>query len=176
MLKCILLATAAACLACDVVAGQSCNNTAPVVVHPTPPGVINYHSYTVQVRLTGHKKEEYTVQPFLAQVGEANTTSGASIVHNTSVAYFDFCGSVEVSLTYHNGPIHSAVVRPYSYNIVPKVHGDSITFSLESPKNVVVQVNDNIWDVLHLGTNPIETDVPQPSDPGVIYFHPGINN
>ncbi|RHZ54707.1 hypothetical protein CDV55_102681 [Aspergillus turcosus] len=176
MLKCILLATAAAFLACDVVAGQSCNNTAPVVVHPSPPGVINYHSYTVQVRSTAHKKEEYTVQPFLAQVGEANTTSGASIVHNTSVAYFDFCGSVEVSLTYHNGPIHSAVVRPYSYNIVPKVHGDTITFSLDSPKNVVVQVNDNIWDVLHLGTNPIETDVPQPSDPGVIYFHPGINN
>ncbi|KAF7114439.1 hypothetical protein CNMCM5793_008743 [Aspergillus hiratsukae] len=175
MLKRILLATAAAFLACDVV-GQSCDNTAPVVVHPTAPGVINYHSYTVQVSSTGHKKEEYTVQPFLVQVGEANTTSGASIVHNTSVAYFDFCGSVEVSLTYHNGPVHSAIVRPYSFNIVPKVHGDTITFSLDSPKNVVVQVNDNIWDVLHLATNPIETDVPEPSDRSVIYFHPGINN
>jgi hypothetical protein len=56
------------------------------------------------------------------------------------------------------------------------VHGEVITFSLDSPKNVVIQVNDNIWDVLNLLTNPIETEVPQPSDPGVIYFYPGINN
>lgn len=176
MLKHVLLATAAAFLVLNVVAGELCNSTAPVVVHPTPPGVSKYDSFAVHVRSNAEKTQEYTVQPFLVQVGEANTTSGASIVHNTSVAYFDFCGSVQVSLTSNNGPIHSVVVRPHSDNIVPNVHGDVVTFSLDSPKNVVIQVNDDIWDVLTLLNNPIETEMPNPSDPGVIYFHPGINN
>jgi hypothetical protein len=41
---------------------------------------------------------------------------------------------------------------------------------------VVVQVNGNIWEVLHLLVNPIETDVPDPNDANVVYFSPGLNN
>ncbi|KAH8703231.1 hypothetical protein BGW36DRAFT_369008 [Talaromyces proteolyticus] len=54
------------------------------------------------------------------------------------MANFDFCGQTDILLTYNNSPIHSAVVRPYSYNIAPQVRRKTISFSLDDPKNVAI--------------------------------------
>lgn len=39
----------------------------------------------------------------------------------------------------------------------------------------MIQVNDDIFDCLHLFSNSIETDIPSASDPDVIYFGPGYH-
>ncbi|KAL3486705.1 pectin lyase-like protein [Aspergillus germanicus] len=166
-------------LACTGIAADthSCPSKQPVVVHPKPAGLTSSTSYTIEVRPSGkvHQKP-YTIEPWITTVAEANTTTGRSMIHNTNLVNFDFCGSINITLTYSNGPINSAVVRPASLNIKPQVRGKTIKFSLDSPTNVVVQVNDDIWDVLHVITSAPEIDVPEPSDPDVIYFAPGINN
>jgi hypothetical protein len=85
-------------------ANSSCSTT-PIFVHPTLPGLSSSANYTIDVRSTTHS-HHYTVEPFQVSVIEANTTSGSRISHNTSVAYFDFCRSINISLTLNNRPIN----------------------------------------------------------------------
>ncbi|KAE8165637.1 hypothetical protein BDV40DRAFT_308937 [Aspergillus tamarii] len=139
-----------------------------------PEGLDRAHSYTIQVKQsTGGL---HTVESYNAIVSEANTTSGKGIEHNTSFALFDFEGPIELSVAYNNGPVKSAVIRPYSYGIKPTVKGNTISFTLDRPRNVVVQVNDDVFDTLQLFTNALETNIPSQQDPNVVYFGPGINN
>ncbi|KAF7631330.1 hypothetical protein AFLA_012188 [Aspergillus flavus NRRL3357] len=139
-----------------------------------PEGLDRAHSYGIQVKQsTGGV---HTVESYSAIVSEANTTSGKGIEHNTSFALFDFEGSADLIVTYNNGPVKSAVIRPYSYGIKPTVKGNTVSFSLDRPRNVVLQVNNDIFDTLQLFTNAIETDIPSQRDPNVVYFGPGIDN
>ncbi|KAE8389388.1 pectin lyase fold/virulence factor [Aspergillus alliaceus] len=114
----------------------------------------------------------YTVESYKTIVSEANTTSGKRIEHNTSFALFDFSGSVDAFVTYKKAPVQSAIVRPHSYDIQPTITGNMVTFTLNRPRNVVLQVNDDIFDTLQA----VETDVPVPHDPDILYFGPGIDN
>ncbi|KAE8381913.1 hypothetical protein BDV26DRAFT_278509 [Aspergillus bertholletiae] len=139
-----------------------------------PEGLDQAHSYDIRAQQSiggWHIVESYN-----AIVSEVNTTSGKGIEHNTSFALFDFEGSVDLSVTYKNGPVKSAVIRPYSYGIKPTVKKNTIYFTLDRPRNVVVQVNDDIFDTLQLLTNAIETNIPSPDDPNVLYFGPGIDH
>ncbi|MFA9193362.1 glycosyl hydrolase family 28 protein [Flavobacterium sp. FBOR7N2.3] len=96
-------------------------------------------------------------------------------VQKASMASFDFSGTVEVSVTSNKGAINSAKVRPLSYGIVPKINGNTLSFSLSNPANLSVEINGDIFHNLHLFANPIEKKVPNPKDPNVIYFGPGIH-
>ncbi|KAJ5833378.1 pectin lyase fold/virulence factor [Penicillium riverlandense] len=146
-----------------------------VKTYSIPDGIAIMDSYTIRAR-AANSATSNLVSSYQVLAAEANITSGAGIYHNMSVAYFDFSGTVHLSITYNNGPIQNATVRPLSYGIKPSVSGNVVSFSLHRPRNIVVEVNGNIWDVLNLMTNPLETDMPDPSDPDVLYFGPGINN
>ena len=151
-----------------------CNVNNSVVVYPIPKGISNNTAYSIDVKSPGGSV--HSVDAYRATVGQVNTTSGSGDIYNTSVAYFDFCGSVDIYVKYNLGKIFTAVVRPYSYGITPTVHGDSLVFSLNETRNVVVEINGDIFGTLQLFTNSIEDDVPDPSDPDIFYFGRGINN
>ncbi|KAF7591062.1 hypothetical protein BBP40_002022 [Aspergillus hancockii] len=153
-------------------ASPAMNST--IKTYTFPAGLKATKSYSIQVKQSTGPL--HAVEPYNAIVSEANTTSGKGIEHNTSFASFDFSGFVDVLVTYNNGPVKSAVVRPYSYGIQPTIKGNTISFSLDRPRNVVVQVNDDIFDTLQLFTNQIETNVPNLQDPNVLYFGLGIDN
>ena len=84
-------------------------------------------------------------------------------VQKASMAYFDFSGTVEVSVTSNKGAINKARIRPLSYGIEPKINGNTISFSLSNPANLSVEINDDIFHNLHLFANPIEKNKPNPS-------------
>jgi hypothetical protein len=92
------------------------------------------------------------------------------------MVYFDFCGPVEIEVTYLKGGTTKARIRPDSLGIKPELGGDTLVFTLDEPKDVVVQVNDEIFDCLHVLTNRIETNAPSADDPDVIYFGPGVHS
>lgn len=96
-------------------------------------------------------------------------------VQKASMAYFDFSGTVEVSVTSNKGAINKAKIRPLSYGIEPKINGNTLSFSISNPANLSVEINDAIFHNLHLFANPIEKNAPNPKDPNVIYFGPGIH-
>jgi hypothetical protein len=88
-----------------------------------------------------------------------------------SFAYFDCSGKVRVELSTSKA-IETVTIRPLSHGIEPEVEGDRIRFELPGPGHIVVEVND-YHNAFHLFANPIETDKPDPGDPGVHYFGPG---
>lgn len=145
-----------------------------VVTYPIPSGVATNPSFTIAVKAPSGRWQD--ISAYLTTLNEVNTTTGGGNLHNSSMAYFDFSGSVEVSVTYNNGHVKSARIRPDSYDLVPEIRGgNNLLFTLTEPKNLMIQVNDDIFDSLHLLSNPIESSIPDASDPNVIYFGPGLH-
>lgn len=144
-----------------------------IITYPIPSGVATNPTFEINVKVPNGRWQ--SIDAYLVKLNEVNVTSGAGIGHNSSMAYFDFSGPVKISVTYTDH-INTAKIRPESYNITPEIRGgNNLLFTLTEPKNLVVQVNDDIFDCLHLFSNPIETDIPSPDDPDVIYFGPGLH-
>lgn len=91
-----------------------------------------------------------------------------------SLASFDMRTSVDVTVTCPDA-VKSIKILPTSYGIVPKVHGQTITITIDKPKHVTVEVNGDWQESLHIFANPFEQSVPEPDDPDVIYFGPGVH-
>lgn len=142
-----------------------------LVVYPAPAGLALNDDFTVRVRTPGG--EWHPVPAYLVKVDAVIGTEHAP--RDSSLAYFDFAGAVEVAVTSTRGPIQSARVRPLSCGIAPHVDDDTLTFTLTQPRNLSVEVNGDIFRNLQLFANPIEESRPDPHDPNVIYFGPGLH-
>jgi len=90
-----------------------------------------------------------------------------------SFAYWDMSESVTVEVV-SNIPVKSVAIRPTSYGIKPSVKGNKITFQISKPGYVTVEVNGTHY-ALHIFVSPLEEDTPNPNDPNVRYFGPGIH-
>jgi hypothetical protein len=144
-----------------------------VVTHPTLPQVPVNNAFTVKVRASGGSWQRLDV--YQAKLAQIDAITGSNKAQNSSVAMFDFSGIVEVEVTYNPGGAEKFRVRPDSYGIKPEVLGDTARFTLDRPRNIVVQVDDKIFDCLHLFANPLEQDVPAEGDKNVMYFGPGLH-
>ncbi|MDX3226728.1 glycosyl hydrolase family 28 protein [Streptomyces sp. ME19-01-6] len=144
-----------------------------VVVHPTLPLVPLNTSFTVKVRPAGGTWQRIDV--YLAKLALIDPVTGSNKAQNSSVAAFDFSGTVEVEVIYNPGGAEKFRVRPDSYGITPKVLGSTARFTLDGPRNVVIQVDDKIFDCLHLLANPLEQEKPAEDDKKVMYFGPGLH-
>jgi len=79
---------------------------------------------------------------------------------------------VVVSVDEH---IYTAKILPTSFGIKSTIKDNTITFEVDKPQHVTVEINGDHIRSLHLFVNPEETDIPDPNDPDVIYFGPGIH-
>ncbi len=142
-----------------------------LVVYPAPQGVELTRDFTVCVREPG--KEWKPVDTYMVKVDEVRDTKHC--VEKASLSYFDFAGEVEVSVT-SKEQIKEGVVRPLSYHIVPRIEGNSMTFTLKRSCNLSVEVNGDIFHNLHLFANPIDENHPKKlKDKNLIYFAPGVH-
>ena len=155
-------------------AGDGHNSRPKLVTYPRPTTMPTNTSFQVRVR-TAPDGAWQTLDIYRPQFEEINATTGSGKVYNSSMAYFDFNGSVEIEVTYLKGGTTKARVRPDALGIKPELLGDTLRFTLDEPKDVVVQINDEIFDALHLITNRVEHHVPSADDPNVIYFGPGVH-
>lgn len=142
-------------------------------VYPAPAGVELKHDFEVKVRRPGG--EWQTLDTYAVKVDRV--ADARHNVENASLAYFDFEGEVEVSVTHRAAPVHTYKIRPLSYDIPSRLDGHTITFKLDRPRNLSVEVNGDIFHNLHLFTNPIDEAKPQKprKAKGMIYFGPGIH-
>jgi len=140
----------------SVVCGQS--GFGEVVTYPSPSG--EKASADWKVSAGGKPLHVYT----------APTLRGGP----ASFAYFDFSGSVSVTVS-ATRKLESIKILPASYGIKPAVTESNVTFTLTKPANLTLELNDRFERPLHLFANPVETDRPDPADKNVIYFGPGIH-
>ncbi|MEU0805970.1 endo-polygalacturonase [Streptomyces sp. NPDC005970] len=156
-------------------ADEADDNASPkLVTYPRPSTVPTTTSFKVRVR-TAPDGEWQTLDIYQSRAREINATTGSGKVYNSSMVYFDFRGSVELEVTCLKGGTNKARVRPNSYGITPELLGDTARFTLDEPKDLVVQVNDDVFDCLHVLTNRITPNPPAEDDPDVIYFGPGVH-
>lgn len=140
-----------------------------LVIYPVPAGVLySQHNddYTVRIRKPGEPWQdlfEYNVQVDLDKVRDA------------SMVFFDFSGTVEVAVRKNNGLVQSARIRPLSNQIQSKQEGNTLYFTLTQPRKLSIEFNGDKLQNLHLFANPLEPSKPDPNDPNVIYFGPGIH-
>jgi Glycosyl hydrolases family 28 len=164
-----------------------------LVVYPVTEGMPRNNDFTVKVRTPGKNWQELPV--YLVKVAQGvDTRSPAPKAEelkstqgdhqgratsmgplDSSIASFDFSGSVDVAVTYNRGNVESARIRPLSYAIASSVKANTITFSLTQPRNISIEVNGDIFHNLQLFADPIEATRPNPTDPNVIYYGPGIH-
>ena len=142
-----------------------------LIVYPAPKGAALITDFTVQVRQIGQDWQQ--IPTYLIKVDEVKETNHHE--QKASMSYFDFSGEVEVSVTFNKGTIDTARVRPLSYGIKPQVNGNTLTFKLDQPRNLSVEVNGDIFHNLHLFANPIESFILNKKDTNLIYFGPGIH-
>ena len=90
-----------------------------------------------------------------------------------SFATWDMAEPVRVTIVSAR-PVKDVRVRPASYGIQPKVKGKTISFTLNKPGQLTVEVNGT-HRALHLFANPPEEHAPDPKDPHVRYFGPGVH-
>jgi hypothetical protein len=106
---------------------------------------------------------------------------------------FSFDGSVDVEASRLDGnTVHTCIVRPTALNIQVRIKGNTCRFTLEQPAKVSVEIDENesiSADINQIGqitkqivkhplfvfADPLETAPPKASDPGVLYFGPGIH-
>ena len=129
-----------------------------VVIYPAPAGEKASDDYKVEVN--GQPVFVYT----------ANTLHGGP----ASFAYFDFAGKVNVAVTPAR-KANKAVIRPLSCGLTPVVEGNTVRFALNQPRNLSLELNDSFERPLLLFANPLEADPPNPNDPNVLYFGPGVH-
>ena len=132
---------------------------ATVVTYPAPAGAKLNNAYNVEVRQQG--ADEW--MPIDVYAVKVDRTVGVKHEAATvSMAYFDFDGVVDVRVTSNELDVKDAKVRPLSYDIPVRTDGNSFTFSLDTPRNLSVEVNGEIYNNLQLFANPI--DVNRPSE------------
>ena len=136
-----------------------------------PAGVALNSDFTVKVRL--QDGVWHTLSSYLIKVDEVRDTR--HYVENASMAIFDFTGKVEVAVTYNLGEVQtqkSVLSRMISHFRSMVI---TVTFTLEHPRNLSVEVNGDIFHNFHLFTGSPERTIPDKDNPEVIYFGPGIH-
>lgn len=93
----------------------------------------------------------------------------------TPITYFDFDGTVEITVQVKNIDIEAVNIRPLSYDIKPEidVKNHTVTFRIKKPDTYTVEFNNNVKRAVHIFANEIEEDVPDPDDKNVLYVGPG---
>jgi hypothetical protein len=142
-----------------------------LVVYPAPETAVLMNDFNVKVRTNSGKWENLPIY----QVKVDNAKNGKHTVENASMTYFDFEGEVEIAVTYNGEAIHTARLRPLSYGIKPEIEGNTLTFKLNQPRNLSVEVNGDIFHNLHLFANPIDRFKVNKKDKNLIYFGAGIH-
>lgn len=166
-----------------------------LVTYPAADGAEMKTDFTVCVRT---KDGQWQQLPTYA-VKVDRVTDGRHHVELASMTYFDFAGTAEVSVTAHNRQTDGVGqttdtdvrVRPASYGIKTHTDGNTVTFTLDHPRNISVEFGGDIFHNLHLFANPIDRRDPlmqssknkknisgrkQPRHhKDLIYFGPGIH-
>ncbi len=118
-------------------------------IYPVPKGAVLQEDYCLRVRAEG-TKDWQELKAYQVKVDMHD-------VRCASMAYFDFTGSVEVEITFPKFyTVYRVDIRPLSLGIQAKTEPKRITFTLDKPANLSVEVNKDRFHNLHLFAGALE--------------------
>ncbi len=126
--------------------------------------------YNVEVKLDGQNSwlevPVYSAEVTRKSIGKNVKTYFGSV---------DLKGKMQVKITPKQS-FSKCEIRPESDGISHTVSGKSITFSVDKSCQLSVEFDGDIMGNFQLFVNPLETDVPDPDDPNVIFLTPGVHD
>lgn len=138
-----------------------------VQIYPAPEGAVHNPDFSVRVRTPGG---EWT------SLFSYNVKVDMHNVRNASMVVFGCTGTVEIEVEHHNGEVHEAVIRPLSAGLAGGISGRSLSFTIDGPKLLSVEVNGERFHNLHIFANPLEEQLPINEEGGVLILEPGLHN
>lgn len=146
--------------------------TKKLKVYTAPKGVDITSIYTVEVEgqnVPVYKTKVATDTP-IPRLNHSRSKFGYA-----SLASFDMGSeAVELSVTYSEA-IEEVKFLPSSLGVVSRVEGNKVFFTVKEPSKITVEFNGDWHESLHVFANPMETNIPDPKDPNVLYFGPGLH-
>ena len=139
------------------------------VVYPAPPGLITSPDFTVMA-----DNKEVWVERIGSKLGAFDyKLYGSRDMEDLNVAGFSCSGKVSIRIK-ANVNIDSLNIRPKSRNIKATVNGSEITFDIDGPQKLYIEINN--LPHLAIFADPPEMNPKKKGDPGVIYYGPGVHN
>lgn len=141
---------------------------AKVVTYPAPSGEPVSDEY--QVWADGQKVDVYTARVLDPPFAGKEWDFGGPY----AFANFDMKGRTTIRVTSKRS-LREVVIRPASAGVRFKLADThTLTFTLDRPRKVSIEPDGKKGPLL-LFANPLETGVPKPDEPGLIYFGPGVH-
>ncbi|WP_282135166.1 glycosyl hydrolase family 28 protein [Seonamhaeicola maritimus] len=147
-------------------------NTENVKVYPAPEGIELSNAFVVEVEGKNTPVFKTKIPP---KEPIPRLNHSRQIFSFASYASFDMKATSKVKVTYPEA-VDSVKILPTSYGIESTIEGNTISFSVDKPMHLTVEVNGDWYESLHIFANPFEENVPDPNDPNVIYFGPGVHD
>lgn len=143
-----------------------------LVTAKAPAGIELKHDFEVKARTPNDEWRSIDTYAFkVDRVADAKHN-----VEITSVAKFEFEGKVEVQVKSIAQDIRSFKVRPDSYGIKARQEGNTLTFSLDRPRYISVEINGNIYQNLQLFADNILEKPKVKKKTDLMYFGPGVHD
>lgn len=119
-------------------------------VYPAPSEAVLQNDFMLKVRKAGADEDWVEVPIYQVKVDMHD-------VREASMAYFDFSGQVEVEITFPRYYcVYCVDIRPLSQKIHPQFEDKRITFVLDHPANLSIEVNRDRFHNLHLFAGSME--------------------
>lgn len=127
------------------------NNGNNLKIYPVPGDAALQHDYCLRVRPLGEEAWQ-ELKTFRVKVDMHD-------VREASMAYFDFTGKVEVEITFPGFyTVYKVDIHPLSLGIAPTAEPKRITFVLDKPSSLAVEINRDRFHCLHLFAGAIEEE------------------
>ena len=141
-----------------------------LLIYPATTALPQSGDFLVKARIPGGPWREIPVY----HVRVADGTNPRFTSRETSLAWFDFSGAVEIAVT-PKKKFHSVRIRPLSYQIQPTAKNNTLTFHLDRPRNLSIEPDGEIFGNLQLFAGAPETKIPDRADTNTLYYPPGIH-
>lgn len=140
-----------------------------VVTYPPPPGLRTSPDFTL-------KADDREI--WVERIGSKLNTFEYSLYgsresEDLNVAGFDCNGPVKITVIAASN-IDRLTIRPKSRKISAEVNGCELSFTIDGPQKLYIEIND--LPHLALFANPPESNPMKKGDPGVIYYGPGVHS
>lgn len=145
-----------------------------------PPGIEVDGRFQIYARVAQVNPEDgwCAITGVSTTVASANITRDELDTHSIAVASLSVSTgvSVELKIRYDCVRIDTAAVRPASLGIHTRIEDGCIEFTLDRAVDVMLEINGDKWQALHLLVNELDPDEPDCDGRGLWYFGPGVNN
>ena len=154
-------------------------NTTKTVVYPVVPGLVTSpdfkviaNGHDIWTEKIGAGGFERITRPGVYDKADSQIFT-YDHMEDLNVANFSCYGKQSISIT-ASEDIKSYVIHPKNKNIVAEVKGREMTFSIDAPQQLYIEVNN--LPHLAIFADPLEENIPSPDAHGVVYYGPGVHD